>query len=67
MKLIMDFIHFLFVMFLCVCGLNVVYELFKFWLALYKTEEYKASTLRRVLLCLSLAYIMAVIFTGLPV
>lgn len=63
----MAFIHFLLIMLLFVCILNTVYEVFKFSVAFYKTEEYKTTTLRRVLLCLSLSYIITVISFGIPV
>ena len=63
----MTFVHFILSVLLYICLLNVIYETFQFCIALYKTTEFKTTTVRRVLLCLSLAYIITVFSIGFPV
>ena len=63
----MTFIHFILCFMVAMCGINVVYEAFKFGEAMYSFSEFKTTTTRRVLLCASLAYIITIIFIGFPV
>lgn len=62
----MIFVHFLLYVLFWVCLFNILYECFKLCVALYKVTEFKTTVSRRVMLCLSLAYIITVFLIGFP-